>query len=174
MNKTTWYYYYCSYGPGHQSHDEGFIEYSNSYSKEDIGEHLSSKFESYDWPIVKFWKIKCPPKKYVDDKIKSAKKDIKFLREKIKRYSSLKNTEIEYSEKGDDEEISEKLFEVVNQSLLEQLHKRGIMITSREINSWKRYKKTRLETECMKPNPKIRKKVLEAIRHSEKYKGSKK
>ncbi len=80
-----WIYYYACFGPGHQSSDYGFKYFHDSYTMEYIEDNLFNKLSRYyDDIVLDFWEVDAPPARYVEEKIKSIKEEIKYYKKYLK------------------------------------------------------------------------------------------
>lgn len=155
-----WTYYYGSFGPGHQSHRDGFKHFHDNYDMDDILDHLKDMFSGRSNLYLKFWEVAKPSATYVKTKIKNVKEGI----QNDKKYLELlKNTECFYpkEQQGEDIEIKESLKRKVDSSLLINLHNAGFMYDALDINNWYHGKKYPVEPD--------RSKILEIIKKSESY-----
>ena len=68
-----WYYFICNHGPGHQSTEDGWREYPDALTEEDVGGNLQDEQADKDFPSIYFWKVKNPPAKFISDEIQNLK-----------------------------------------------------------------------------------------------------
>ena len=155
-----WIYYYCSYGPGHQSTDYGFEYFHENFTEEDIRNHLLDRY--YDWhdPVVHFWEIKKPPVSHVNRRIEKTKEKIKGLKGYLKVLEAVECfSPEEVTEK--DTVIQNNLKGIVVLDLLMRLHRSGFMYSANDISLW------RSGISC--PVEPTRTKILRIIRRTKKY-----
>ncbi len=156
-----WIYYYASFGPGHQSHDYDFKYFHDSYDREDIKEHLFNFIDSCGYSIIlNFWEVERPPAEYTEGRIKSTKKEIKSLKERLKMLESISCFVPEQKE-GVDVVLQKNISNRVTSNLLERLHRAGFMYGADDISAWRFGKKCLTEPS--------RSKILRIIRRSKSY-----
>lgn len=137
-------YYYCSHGPGHQSHTDEFFEMHDDATDEDVQEFLEMKLDRYNDPVIHFWKVDSISQDFIDAKIKGMKNRINAYRISIKE---LEEQIVEYKQKTGikvgntdhyDKEVMLALTARYPESLMEILHKNGITVDSSVVWKWQR------------------------------------
>lgn len=157
-----WIYYYCSHGPGHQSHEYGFYRFDDEMSLKNVADIIIEWFNDYDYPILHVWKVKRPPAKHVNDEIRIAKERIASLTkyvEELKQVDGFVPDEVMV----DDPTIRKNLSGCIVHDLLERMHKAGLMYSADDISNW-RYSKS-------SPAREHRKKILAIMRRTKRYPG---
>ncbi len=155
-----WIFYYCTYGPGHQSSSSEFKYFSDDWRMDDIKEHLMDQFHDQDTVMLRFWEVERPPVKNVDAEIKVTERKIKKSRKYLK---VLKEESCFCPEEKQEEDkvLQRNLKGRIVDDLLMRLHKAGFMYSYHDINNW-HYGKT-----CL-TEPK-RSKILNIIRRTKSY-----
>lgn len=155
-----WIFYYCAYGPGHQSSWSEFKYFSDDWRMNDIKKYLLDQFNDRDSLILRFWEVERPPAKNVDAEIKITKRKI---RESKKYLKVLKEESCFCPEEKQEEDkiLQRNLKGRIDHDLLMRLHKAGFMYSYHDINNWICGKKCPIE-------PK-RSKILNIIRKTKSY-----
>jgi hypothetical protein len=161
-----WYYFTCMYGPGHQSESDGFRDMPDDMSGKEVADSLIDEFRDYDWPTIRVWKIDKPPAQYIEKEIARFKSIIKDKTKCLRKLQSLGDGAGKFSELGEDDEIQKALKGRIRHSVMQQLHKRGIIVSSNTVHRWS----TKYEPR-EKPLKKYREAALKAIKASKKYSG---
>lgn len=156
-----WIYYYCMHGPGHQGIDADFILFPDDATTEDIEEHISHRLENYYDCILRFWKVEKPSATFLRNRINDIKERIENLE---KTLEELKTEEcfIRVIVPRQDKEIQEALKSKVIYTVLQELHKQGIMYTEKDVSDLTWGKISPLEPD--------RTKMLNAIKKAKSYK----
>lgn len=131
-----WIYYYATHGPGHQGIDDGFVEFHDDATEDEIKEHIFYGLSDYYDIVLNFWKIEKPSGSFLKDEIKDMEEEVKRLQESIK---SLKKEQCFFPQAfpGPNREIQEALKYTFEKDVLRRLHKEGLMFTHDEINEWR-------------------------------------
>jgi len=80
-----WYFLTFDFGPGHQSHDEGYCWSDDVLKGEDRKEFWEECAPSHSDSVVgKLMRVKKLPKEVWEDKMRDYKSSIQYYREKIK------------------------------------------------------------------------------------------
>jgi len=90
-NKKGWYKFYADMGPGHQSHEETYVHFSDKISMEQLKlclEDWANEFWYADSVIAHCKKIKRPPKNWIICKLNHKKAYIQDLKESIQFYEN--------------------------------------------------------------------------------------
>jgi hypothetical protein len=157
-----WYYAYCHFGPGHQSHDEGFFEVDDKLNKDQVEEQLMRRWEDRDWPIMYCWKVPYPPKNTIQQEIDDLRSVIKRAQAELKHLQTIKMFDNGvFQEPGRDELIVERLTGTISYSVVEQLHNIGLFVKVRDVTDW--------QWGIRKPIANWRRKVLNAIKRAERF-----
>lgn len=158
------FYWYCHYGPGHMGSDEGFSEWSNNTTVEDVIEAIRDRFDSYDWPIAYAWEVKKYPESYHTSAKQGAEASLRSAQKVLEQLEKIKTFTIDW-EDGIDEDIKHALSSVIDYKLIEDFHKAGIIITIDEIGRmFRSYGDKQIH-----PPKKLKAKFLEIINKAEKY-----
>lgn len=135
----SWWYYYAQYGPGHQSHSDGFFELPDDSTQKDAEEHvddlvsikISYSAIYYVWPVAL-------DKRRLHERCNTIKSRIKSLRQELKQLQSniASSTNVPPSKDGYDREVMLALYGKHQESLLKNLHDDGIIVDSHEVYLW--------------------------------------
>lgn len=157
-----WVFYHAMYGPGHQSGESDFEYFGDGYQKDDIKDSLMGKFDDQDGVVLRWWKVKQPHAKVVNDKIAEAEEYIKTYTE-YRRIMERQRSFIPESRDGVDEVIQRNLKGKVTHDVLRRLHKAGFMYSERDLNEWYWGKEWTIPVEPQ------RSKILRIIRSAKSY-----
>lgn len=79
-----WIYYYCMYGPGHQSRDDGFEYFHDSYDMETIKEIIGKRYDYAHQYSLTIYPVDKPSSTHLKEEIKSIKNKRKGLLKRLK------------------------------------------------------------------------------------------
>ena len=168
-----WYYWHCMYGPGHQGSSDGFEWFDpEDWTKGGIDSHFESMFNdkfghTCQWSGRR-WPVKKVPQSYLDNKIKKTKERIKYLRQDLKFYQDQQGLVIE-EEDGIDETVTKNIKGRPKYEMLKKLHRAGIIVREKTLESWAVYYPENDPERCKKPVGAIRDKILKIVRRVETY-----
>lgn len=160
------YYWYCHYGPGHHSHSDGYEEFDDSYTEDEIISEINERFYDYDWPITYVQKVNAIPKHILDAKIKDQENKIRYAQARIKELEKIASVEVPRTEEGVDDEIAEALKDKPLHNVILQLVKDGLYFTYEDIYDWKRCYDW---VQRLRPHRDVRDAVLESIKKVKPY-----
>jgi hypothetical protein len=152
-----WYYWICHSGPGHQSTSDGFFEAEDDERAEEIIEYKAD--DRHD-PIFHYWKVDKLPASMLASRIESIRKQIEALNTSLIRLSEQPSGE-DASEEGRNEEVVEALQRTIDNSVLSNLHKKGIVISQNTLRKWYMGE--------AKPKKLFLRKAINAIKKAKKY-----
>lgn len=165
MNRQ-WYYFYAMHGPGHQSTTDGFFSTEKGTSDEDVREYIDYIMCDRNNVTAYWWKVKQPPKKWVDDRMRHFHACLADAAEELKVLSALKTADAPQEDGADDAIVAALIGDdtqggVIHHSLLELMHQKGLYYKDEDISAWWHGRR--------KPAPSVRRRVLNAINKADRY-----
>lgn len=144
--KKVWYYFYAQFGPGHQSTYDGFLYLEDTLKTEDIEARIAKEIKTeigYDVAMdYDYWRVDRPSEEYKTRMLElfalriSAISDL--LNSLLKDNISLLQDEIKPTRGSPDPEIAKAFSRCIMPSLLNELHKLGIIVTENTVEKWRR------------------------------------
>ena len=165
------YYWYCHYGPGHHSNSDGYEEFDDSYTEDEIISEINERFYDYDWPITYVQKVNAIPKHILETKIRDQEDNIRYAQARIKQLQKLPivdNFGLQPVQSEIDYEIIEALKNKPIYKVVLQLAKDGLYFSYDDVDNWRYYRDW---ITPYYPSADIRDAVLESIKKVEHYKG---